>query len=369
MINTLYIGDNIIALKNLQETHLGMIKMIYIDPPYNTMSKKTYNDNMTHKQWVYFMLPRLVLARDLLRDDGVIFISIDDNEQARLKLLCDEIFGEENFVANFVWERAYSPKNNAKTVSCNHDFIFCYARNKGALPKMLLPRTEEANARYKNPDSDFRGRWLGGDLTVPASGSDKMCYLIITPAGNEIYPPSGNSWRFTKEKYHELVKDNRIHFPNDGKGVPCFKRFLSDVQDGMTPKTLWKHTEVGHTQEGAKETKKLFDDKAYFDYPKPIRLMKRILHLGTQIKDENGKTTQDKDCIILDFFAGSGTTGQAVMELNAEDGGNRKFILVQIAEPCDEKSEAYKAGYKTIADICKERLNRVHLEEFKTVYL
>ena len=374
--NILIKGDNLDALKILRQNYFESIKMIYIDPPYNTKNDGfVYNDNFTstteqtleelgydkeyvdyieniqgaktHSGWLSFMYPRLLLAKDLLKDDGVIFISIDDNEVAQLRLLCDEVFGEENFVANVIWERAFSPKNDAKYFSESHDYILVYAKNINELDLDKLERTKEANDRYKNYDNDSRGLWISDNLTVKTY-SEKYDYPIIVPSGRSINPTKGRCWSINKEKFQLLVDDNRIWFGKDGDNVPRLKRFLSEVQQGMVPMTLWKHKDVGHNQAGRQELKSLFDDKGYFDGPKPVRLINRILKLSN-LKDND---------IVLDFFAGSGTTAHAVMDLNAKDDGNRKFILVQWAEKTPPKSEAKKAGYESIFDITKERVNR-----------
>lgn len=374
----LYIeGDNLDVLKLLQETYLGRVKMIYIDPPYNTGNDFVYNDDFAesaedyldrsgqydedgnrlvqntesngrfHTDWLNMIYPRLKLAKSLLSEDGVIFISIDENEAENMKKICNEIFGEQNFIGSAIWERAFAPKNDAKYLSESHDYIYIYIMNANCFSIGKLPRTEEANARYKNPDNDPRGVWTSDNLLrkdIQAPG----LYTIITPSGRKCNPPSGTSWRVSQTKYNEMVADNRIWFGQDGNGVPRIKRFLNEIQDGMTPTTIWKFQDVGHNQEGRQELKKLFDDKGYFDGPKPVRLLNRILQIA------NTK----KDSIILDFFSGSATTAHAVMQLNAEDGGHRKFIMVQLPEPCDEKSEAYKAGYKNICEIGKERIRR-----------
>ncbi len=292
------------------------------------------------------MYERLLIARDLLKDDGVIFISIDDNEVHNLRHLCDEVFGERNYIQEIIWEKKFSPQNDAKYFSLNHEQILCYAKNKEKFQRNLLPMTEEQISRYKNPDNDPRGPWQSDNLTV-ARKTERDIYEIITPSGKKIYPPEGRSWAVSKQKFEELLKDNRIWFGPNGDNVPRLKRFLSEIQQGMVPKSIWYNSEVGHTQEARQETKKLFDNKAFFDYPKPVRLLKRILHISTSKND-----------IILDFFSGSATTAHTVMELNAEDGGNRQFIMVQIPEKVDEKSEAYKAGFRTIAEIGRERIIR-----------
>ena len=385
----LYIeGDNFEVLKILQESYLGKIKMIYIDPPYNTGNDFIYKDNFAkskdeyeeelgttdeeggklfrntdsngryHSDWLSMIYERLIVARDLLKDDAVIFISIDDNEQINARKVCNEVFGEQNFIANVIWQRAFSPKNDAKYLSENHDYLLIYTKNCEYFNVGHLPRSEETNARYKNVDNDPRGNWISGDLTVKTY-SEKYDYPITTPSGREVSPSHGSCWRVSKEKLNELIQDNRIWFGEDGNNVPRLKRFLSDVQDGMVATTLWLHKEVGHNQEGRQELKSLFDDKGFFDGPKPVRLLKRILQIAN---------TNPND-IILDFFSGSATTAHAVMQLNAEDGGNRKFIMVQLPEPCAENSEAFKAGYKTIAEIGKERIRRAGkkiVDELKT---
>ena len=370
-------GDNLDALKLLQESYLNKVKMIYIDPPYNTGNDFVYNDDFAedadeyferslqkdeegnrlvanpeskgryHSDWLSMMHSRLRLARNLLTDDGVIFISIDDNEQANLKRLCDEVFGEQNFIANIIWQRAFSPKNDAKHLSDNHDHLILYSKVAEKFECGRLPRTEEANNRYSNLDNDPRGNWISDNLTVKTY-SEKNDYPITTPSGKIIQPADGRCWGVSEKKFQELDQDNRIWWGKDGSNVPRLKRFLSEVQQNMVATTLWLHQEVGHNQEGRQELKKLFEDKGYFDGPKPIRFLNRILQIGN-VKDND---------LILDFFAGSSTTAHAVMQLNAEDGGNRKFIMVQLPEATDEKSEAYKAGYKNIAEISKERIRR-----------
>ncbi|MEJ8621365.1 site-specific DNA-methyltransferase [Helicobacter pylori] len=391
--NAIIIGDNLDCLKLLKSAYSEKIKMIYIDPPYNTTNENfIYPDNFrqdyqkilrevglmeidengkeieseslkffkniqgsrSHSGWLSFMLPRLKLARDLLKEDGVIFISIDDNECANLKILCDEIFGEDNFVNTIIWEKKYSPQNHTKWFSDNHDFILLYAKDKEIWRPILLPRTSEMNARYKNLDNDERGVWKSSDLSV-GSAVERNIYPIFNPyTKQEIYPPHGRSWVYSQEKLQELIADNRIFFPTSGSGVPCYKRFLNEVKQGTTPLTIWKYTEVGHTQDAKREIKEIFDGQALFDTPKPKALLKRILEISTQESD-----------IILDFFAGSGTTAHAVMELNAEDKGNREFILVQIDEEIKEDKSAYdfcknvlKSAKPVISDITIERVKR-----------
>ena len=372
----LYIeGDNLDVLKLLRETYLGKIKMIYIDPPYNTGNDFVYEDDFAismeeytershaydeegnrlvknldsngrfHTDWLNMIYPRLKLARDLLTDDGVVFVSIDDSEVENLKKVCGELFGQSNFIAQVVWERAFSPVNLKKHFSESHDYILCYAKNKELSVCNGLPRSTEANDRYNNPDNDPRGPWTSGDLSVGPRVESRV-YKITVPSGRVILPPSGYCWRLDQKTYEAYVKDNRIWF-GDGNNVPRIKRFLSEVKEGITPMTIWKYTDVGHSQDATKRLKDLFDGKAYFDYPKPINLIKRCLHLYSS-----------KDCYVLDFFSGSATTAHAVMQLNAEDGGKRKFIMVQLPEETDEKSEAFKAGYKNICEIGKERIRR-----------
>lgn len=378
----LYIeGDNLDVLKALRETYLGKVKMIYIDPPYNTGNDFVYNDDFAqsrdefektsglfdeegnqtidpmqrntesngrfHTDWLNMIYPRLKVARDLLSDDGVIFISIDENEIENLKKVGNEIFGEHNFVGSVIWERAFAPKNDAKYFSDSHDYIVVYAKILSNFHIGKLARTEEANARYKNPDNDPRGPWSPDNMTVKTY-SAAYDYEITTPNGSKMTPPNGRCWFTNKEKMMKLIADGRVWFGEDGGNMPRLKRYLADVQQGMTPTTIWKYTEVGHNQEGRQEVKILFDNNGYFDGPKPVRLLSRILQIAN---------TQ-KDSIILDFFSGSATTAHAVMQLNAEDGGNRKFIMVQLPEKTDEKSEAYKAGYKNICEIGKERIRR-----------
>lgn len=373
----LYIeGDNLEVLKMLRQNYYGAIKMIYIDPPYNSGKDFVYNDsfemnsedadflegsisefgerftinresqNKYHANWLNMMYVRLKVAKDLLRDDGVIFISIDDVEQANLKQVCDEIFGSYNFLAQVIWERAYSPINLKKHFSESHDYLMCYAKNKDIVICNGLPRSDEANERYANPDNDPRGAWKSSDLSVGPAIESKV-YEIITPNGRRVMPPNGYCWRLDKEKFQEYVKDNRIWFGYDGNNVPSIKRFLSEVKQGITPMTIWKYEDVGHSQEATQSLKRIFDDKAYFDYSKPVELIKRCLQLYI-----------DADSVVLDFFSGSSTTAHAIMELNVESVGNRKFIMVQIQEETREKSAAYKDGYKDICSIGKERIRR-----------
>ncbi|MEG2611821.1 MAG: site-specific DNA-methyltransferase, partial [Oscillospiraceae bacterium] len=372
----LYIeGDNLEVLKLLQTAYYRKVKMIYIDPPYNTGNDFVYEDDFKdpmarykevtsqttksnpetmgrfHTNWLNMMYPRLRLAANLLRDDGVIFISIDDHEIHNLRKLCDEVFGEENFISELIWERAYSPKNDAKFISNSHDYVLMYAKNIANFVIGRLDRTDEANARYKNPDNDPRGVWKPSDMSVKTYNAD-CDYPITTPSGRVIEPPTGRCWSLSKNAFLERLADNRISFGVDGNSVPCIKRFLSELKfDGMAPQSIMFYKDVGHSQEGAKEVTALLEAGA-FDGPKPLRLLSRLLTLANT----------DKDSIILDFFSGSATTAHAVMQLNAEDGGNRKFICVQLPELTDEKSEACKAGYKNICEIGKERIRRAGQE-------
>lgn len=372
----LYIeGDNLDVLKCLKETYLHKVKMIYIDPPYNTGNDFVYEDDFAqsseeylansgqfdeqgnrmftnaesngrfHTDWLNMIYPRLKVARDLLTDDGVVFISIDDHEMENLKKTCNEIFGEQNFIACIIWQRTYAPISLKKYFSENHDFCLVYAKKKEIFKLNLLPRSEKQNKDYKNPDNDPRGAWKVGNLTV-GPAVEKQIYEIIGPTGRKFLPPSGYCWRFTKEKFEAMRKDNRIWFGSDGSNAPVPKLFLTEVQNGVTPMTIWTFDEVGHGQEATRELRNLMG-AAVFTSPKPLRYLKRFLQLGTE-----------KDSLILDFFSGSATTAHAVMQLNSEDGGNRKFIMVQLPEKTDEKSEAFKAGYKNICEIGKERIRR-----------
>lgn len=373
-------GDNLEVLKLLQTAYFNKIKMIYIDPPYNTGNDFVYEDDFAdpmarykevtqqttksnpetmgryHTNWLNMMYPRLRLAANLLTDDGVIFISIDDNEVTNLRKICDEVFGEENFVANIIWEKKYAPANDAKWLSDVHDNILLYAKNKDEWHPKLLPRGEEQNSRYTNRDNDPRGAWKAADMTVK-SYSSAYDYEITTPSGRVVRPAQGRCWNTSKENFEKLVEDNRIWFGEDGNNVPAVKKFLTEVKDGVVPVTIWKYSDVGHNQEGRQEVKKLFDNRGLFDGPKPVKLLNRILEIANIGEND----------YILDFFSGSGSTAHAVMQLNAEDGGNRKFICVQLPELCDEKSEAYKAGYKTICEIGEERIRRAGLEIMRRV--
>lgn len=379
----LYIeGDNLEVLKVLRETYLGKVKMIYIDPPYNTGNDFVYNDDFAqlaekykdnsgqldeegnrmvlnmesngrfHTDWLNMIYPRLKVAKDFLADDGVIFISIDDNEVDNLKKICDATFGEKNFIADLIWQKKFSRANDATYFSTMHDHILCYANNNilyspNGWKIGLLPRGNEIPAGYSNPDDDERGIWTSVVLSAK-SGSESLLYEITTPSGRKCTPPSGRYWSVSKEKFASLVKDNRIWFGKDGDGIPRLKTFLSEVQEGLRPNTILFHNEVGHNQEGKQEVKSLFSGLGVFDGPKPVRLLRHLMQVANITKDS----------VVLDFFSGSSTTAHAVMQLNAEDGGTRKFIMVQLPEKTSEKSDAYKAGYKNICEIGKERIRR-----------
>lgn len=375
----LYIeGDNLEALKLLREAYLGQVKMIYIDPPYNTGNDFIYNDSFKmseeelaegmglfdeegnkrftensvtnprfHSDWCSMIYSRLRLVKNLLSEDGAIFISIDDNEQENLKKICDEVFGASNFIAQLIWERAYSPKNDARFISNSHDYVLMYAKSIENFVIGRLPRSAQANARYKNPDNDPRGVWKPSDMSVKTYNA--ACdYPITCPSGRIVEPPAGRCWRLSANAFAERLHDNRIWFGPDGNSVPCIKRFLSELKfNGMAPASILFYKEVGHSQEGAQEVAKLMGG-AYFDGPKPLRLLRRLLTLANL----------NKESLVLDFFSGSATTAHAVMQMNAEDGGHRRFILVQLPEKTDEKSEAKKAGFDTICDIGEERIRR-----------
>lgn len=375
----LYIeGDNLEVLKLLQKSYLGKVKMIYIDPPYNTGNDFVYHDDFAmsadeyaeasgavdelgnkyiknmdsngrfHSDWCSMIYSRLMVARSLLTEDGVIFISIDDNENYNLRKICDEIFGSSNFIAEIVWERAYAPINMVKHFSKSHDYILCYAKDINKPVCNGLPRPESTNAKYSNPDNDPRGLWRTDNLSVGPVVPSKV-YEIITPSGRVCLPPKGRCWLYTKERYEEMVADNRIWFGENGDNVPAPKRFLSEVKQGLTPMTIWKYTDVGHTQDSMRELRDLFDGEKVFDYSKPVKLMKQIVRLYTNSNEND---------IILDFFSGSASTAHAVLALNAEDNGNRHFMMVQLQEETPLDSEARKNGYMTIPEIGRDRIIR-----------
>ena len=373
----LYIeGDNLEVLKLLQESYLGKVKMIYIDPPYNTGNDFIYRDDFTvgaeeysveagvydedenrlfkntdsngrfHSDWCSMIYSRLMLARNLLSEDGIIFISIDDNEIENIRKCCNEIFSERNFVGQFIWQRRTSP-DMRKLVSTAHDYIVAYAKDGQVLPSAInkVKLSEKDANNYSNPDNDPKGPWASSDFTAQGYRPNQM-YEIITPGGAHYTPPEGRCWKNIESEFIKQRQDGRIWFGKDGKGIPRRKTYLSE-REGKNVWTWWPNSEVGHSQEATQEVKSLFEGHSYFDYPKPVRLIKRLVQIGTH-----------DDSTVLDFFSGSATTAHAVMQLNAEDGGHRKFIMVQLPEPCDEKSEAYKASYANICEIGKERIRR-----------
>ena len=363
-------------LKLLQETYLGKVKMIYIDPPYNTGNDFVYEDDFAqntqeymensgqfdeegnrlvvntesngrfHTDWLNLIYPRLRLAKNLLDENGIIFISIDDHEQHNMRKICDEVFGSENFVGQFIWQRRTSP-DMRKLVSTAHDYIVAYAKNTDNLTTTInkVRLTEKDAQNYSNPDNDPRGPWASSDFTAQGYRPNQM-YEIVTPGGARYTPPKGRCWKNVESEFLKQVEEGRMWFGKDGMGIPRRKTYLSE-REGKNVWTWWPNSEVGHSQEATQEVKSLFDGHAYFDYPKPIRLLMKLVQIGSH-----------EDSIVLDFFSGSATTAHAVMKLNAEDGGNRKFIMVQIPEETDEKGEAYKAGYKNICEIGKERIRR-----------
>ena len=373
----LYIeGDNLEVLKLLQKSYLGKVKMIYIDPPYNTGNDFVYHDDFAmsadeyaeasgsvdelgnkyiknmdsngrfHSDWCSMIYSRLMVARTLLSEDGVIFISIDDNEVENLRKICDEVFGEGNFIAQLVWERAYSPKNDAKFVSNSHDYVLMVAKNSDEFVIGRLDRTEEANARYSNPDNDPRGIWKPSDMSVKTYNAE-CDYSITTPSGRVVEPPAGRCWSLSKKAFFERLQDNRIWFGSDGNSVPSIKRFLTELKhEGMAPTSILFYKEVGHSQEGAKEVVALFGDKGVFDGPKPVRLIERLITLAN-LKE---------DSIVLDFFSGSATTAHALMQVNAKKDKSCKYILVQLPELVSETKK--DLGYKNICEIGEERIRR-----------
>lgn len=379
----LYIeGDNLEVLKLLQETYLGKIKMIYIDPPYNTGNDFVYNDEFGmrneewdevsgnydevgnqivgkleknteangrfHTDWLNMIYPRLKLAKDLLTEDGLIFVSLDDNEIDNLKKICNEIFGEQNFVECLIWKKRATPPND-KNIGRIHEFILIYCKDISQLTLGLLPRDDKSISRYSNPDNDKRGPWVASDLSANGKGGRivlSCVYPIINPAnGKEYYPSEGRCWLFNRDKMNEWIKEGRVAF-RDNTGAPFLKRYLSEVRQGLTLPTIM--TEFGYSQTSAAEADKIFGIKGVFEYAKPTTLLNPLVRVGAPNKDE----------YVLDFFSGSATTAHAVMQLNNEDNGHRKFIMVQLPEETDPKSVAYKAGYGNICEIGKERIRR-----------
>lgn len=371
-------GDNLEVLKLLQKSYYGKVKMIYIDPPYNTGKEFIYPDNYTedldtylaytgqsndegkrfstnteaegrfHSRWLDMMYPRLFLARNLLREDGVLFISIDDNEACNLRKLCDEIFGEENFVTNFIWEKRTN-RENRKVVSTRHDYVLCYCKHKNSELRTLkqLPMNEKALANYKNPDNDPRGLWKSDPATAQAGhGTKSQFYELVAPNGKVHQLESGRCWLYTPQVMQEAIDDNRIWFGKTGNNVPRIKTYLNAKERGLTPETILFAQEVTTTEVAKNKLKELFGGIAVFDTPKPVELLDLLLQLSAD------------DGIVLDFFAGSCPLAHAMLNLNSSDGGKRKFIMVQLPEPCEETSEAFKAGYKNIAEIGKERIRK-----------
>ena len=360
-MNFLIEGDNLASLQLLEKTHKGKIDLIYIDPPYNTGKKDFVYDDVfvdktdlfKHSKWLSFMAVRLEIAKTLLSEKGTIFISIDDGEQAVLRQLCDSIFGENNFVANCIWEKKFSPQNDARWLSDNHDFVILYAKNKEKWKPNLLNRTEEMNARYSNPDDDPRGPWASSDFSA-RTFSESGNYPITTPSGRVIIPSDSRSWITNEETFKQLVSEGRIWFGKTGSNVPRIKTYLSEVQQGSVCKTIWFRSEVGDTQEGTRDLKQVFEGKGVFTSPKPLKLLQRVLELAT---------TQES--IILDFFAGSGTTGHAVMKLNAEDGGNRRFILCTN----NENNICREVTYERIKRVIDKEGYAASLKYFKVDYI
>lgn len=373
-------GDNLDALQHLVKSYGGKVKIIYIDPPYNTGSDGfVYNDRFnftadelakrldvsreraerilsmtrrgsaSHAAWLTFMLPRLSFARNLLTDDGVIFISIDDNEQANLKKLCDEVFGEECFVAQFIWEKRKT-RENRSSISIRHDYVLCYVKDIELLEDSLglEMMTKAALSRYKNPDNDPKGPWTSVPAIAQAGhGTKSQFYTFVAPNGKSYNLPSGSCWRMTLEKMNEAVAQNKIWFGSDGNGVPRIKKYLSEGKQGLTPESIISSEKGGTNDSAKREIVELFNGKAVFETPKPVELIRHILSM-----------TLGENVTVLDFFGGSSTTAHAVMQKNAEDGDNRKFILVQLPEECKPDSEAAKAGYKTIDEVGMERIKR-----------
>lgn len=373
-------GDNLEVLKLLQKSYANKVKMIYIDPPYNTGGEFVYPDNYQdnldtylrytgqkgedglkfstntessgrkHTNWLNMMYPRLKLAKNLLKKDGVIFISIDDNEQSNLKALCDDIFGQENFIAQAGWQKVYSPKNQARYLSSDYEYILIYTKQINDFQIGLLPRTEEMNKRYSNPDNDPRGDWKAGDL-VAAGERKEGHYIVKNPyTGAEHDVPQGKHWAFSQKSMLEMLADNRIHFGKNNDSFPSFKQFLSEVKQGRVASSLFSYKDYGHTDEAKKDFIKIFGDegRTIFETLKPVKLIKQLMRLANLEKND----------IILDFFAGSATTAQSVFNFNIEAEAACKFILVQIPEQTEEKSTAYQYGYKYISEIGKERIRR-----------
>lgn len=386
--NLFFTGDNLEVLRHLQSSYANKIDVVYIDPPYNTGNGdfvypdsfeysddklkemfgfddnqverlKSIQGKSSHSAWLTFMYPRLQLAKHLLKRTGVIFISIDDNEDGNLKEICDEIFGEANFLAQVVWERAYAPINLKKNFSPSHDYMLVYGRDANVIETNGIARNAETDNRYQNPDNDPRGVWQSDNMSV-GPAIEANIYPVTTPSGRVVEPPAGRSWSLSQKAFRERLADNRIWFGSDGNGVPRIKRFKSELRKtGITPMTIWKYEEVGHSQSATQELQELMGGKKYFSYPKPVKLIQRVIQLYS-----------NEDSIVLDFFAGSGTTAEAVMQQNIDDGGHRKFIMVQLPEktyttnsngtevPTTGGKTAYDAGYRSIDEISRERIRR-----------
>ncbi|EKK20948.1 site-specific DNA-methyltransferase (adenine-specific) [Fructilactobacillus florum DSM 22689 = JCM 16035] len=386
--NLFFTGDNLEVLRQLQAAYSDSIDVIYIDPPYNTGNNDfTYPDNFeysdeqlqnmlgldddalarlksiqgksSHSAWLTFMYPRLSLAKKLLKNNGVIFISIDDNEAANLKEISDEIFGENNFLAQIVWERAYAPINLKRNFSVSHDYMLVYGRDAQIIKTNGIQRTNTADNRYQNPDSDPRGVWKSDNLSV-GPANKRNIYPITTPSGRVVEPPAGRSWRLSQKEFRERLADKRIWFGKDGNSVPGIKRFLSDLKKtGITPMTIWKREDVGDSQAATQYLQKLMNNKSYFSYPKPVKLIQRAIQLYAS-----------KEATVMDFFAGSATTAEAVMQQNIVDGGHRKFIMVQLPEktyylnksgskvPTKGGEDAFENGFESIDEIARERIRR-----------
>ena len=343
--NLLIEGDNLPVLQHLRATLRGGVRVIYIDPPYNTGNGFHYNDRFAGTRWLAMMLPRLMLAHDLLSLDGALFVSIDDNQVHSLRMLLDEVFGAECFLTTIVWHKVFARKSSARGFSESHEYVLAYERSKGRFERNLLPRSEAQRGDYRNPDADPRGPWISVTLSArnPYSAGT---WGTTTPSGRVIEgPPKGRYWAISKEKFDELGRDGRVTWGKRGDGVPRRKVFLSEVKQGMVPHTLWSHTEVGSTQDAKKEllARVPFDSSAsVFDTPKPLRLIERVLRIATR---------PDRGDVVLDFFAGTGTTGEAVLRLNAEDGGDRRFVLVELGAMTGH------ADFPTIAHIARARLD------------
>ncbi len=385
--NLMIEGDNLEVLRLLQKSYAGKVKLIYIDPPYNTGKDFVYPDNFHdsiqnymeltgqvesgrkissnteasgrfHTDWLNMIYPRLKIAHSLMRDDGTLFVSIDDGELKGLRCICDEIFGEENFIATVIWEKSYAPRNNAPNFSVSHEYVVVYAKNADSIQVARLDASSEQLARYQNKDNDPRGDWKAGDMTVSLvsgqrgrtyqlTGKGANLYPITTPSGRTVTPPAGRCWVYSEERFQQLAVENRVWWGAGGDNVPSLKRFLGEIEGGQVPQTIWKYDEVGHTQEATKDLKELFSEEkeASFPTPKPIRLISRILDLCTNNLEGD---------IVLDFFAGSGTTAHAVFQANAQDGGNRRFILVQLPEPLAQPI----GEMLSISDVTRERVRR-----------